>query len=106
MARYIDAEKLLAELSNDITRHYFLCDLVDKISCQPIVDLQKEEYCKNISDAHPCDEFICSECGLDCVDYAKVVYDEDSGDSFHMEFIFNFCPNCGKKIDMGDTNES
>lgn len=94
MARYIDAEKLLAELSNDITRHYFLCDLVDKISCQPIVDFKKEEYCTNLASDYPF-LFECSSCGWS---------DDDTttGDTNK----YNYCPNCGKKIDTGDTNES
>lgn len=45
----------------------------------------------NISDQHPVDEFICSECGFTTQGFDSYDPEEDA----HYEFIIKFCPNCG-----------
>lgn len=58
---------------------------------------RKEKNCKNITECHPVDEFICSECGLALQGYCKKVIDED-GDEYFFEFEIKYCPNCGAKV--------
>ncbi len=41
-----------------------------------------------------CDEFICSVCGVRLKDWVR--FDEEDNT---FEFDFNYCPNCGAKID-------
>lgn len=55
--------------------------------------------CKNISNQHPVDEFICSECKLIMRDLTRVEIDEDAdGDESYLEFEFRYCPRCGAKV--------
>lgn len=53
---------------------------------------------RNITENHPVDEFVCSECGFICEDWLEVVYDEETNDTNGREFEFKYCPNCGCKI--------
>lgn len=45
----------------------------------------------NLSEQHPADEFICSECGFTTQEFDSYDPEEDA----HYEFIIKFCPNCG-----------
>ena len=56
------------------------------------------EMARNISECHPVDEFICSDCGLIMRDLTRIEIDEDDGDEIEYEFEFSYCPRCGKKI--------
>lgn len=53
---------------------------------------------ENISENHPVDEFVCSECGLIVRDCGRYELDEDDGDEICYEFAFRFCPRCGVAI--------
>lgn len=57
----------------------------------------------NLSAVAWCDKLICSHCGIVLQDWVEVRYDEDMDDTTHHEYVFNYCPNCGAKID--DENE-
>lgn len=59
---------------------------------------EREKGCYNISDQHPVDEFICSECWVVIRDCQRYEYDEDSGDLSCCEFVYRYCPMCGKRI--------
>lgn len=60
---------------------------------------RKTEECENISENHPVDEFICSECGLITRENSRIEIDEDAdGDESQYEFEFRFCPRCGRKV--------
>lgn len=56
------------------------------------------EGCYNASNQHPVDEFICSECGVIIRDCQRYEYDEDSDDWSCYEFVYRYCPMCGKRI--------
>lgn len=43
-----------------------------------------------------CDQFVCSECGIELQDWQRVERIEDI--SYH-EYVFRFCPNCGAKME-------
>lgn len=54
--------------------------------------------CHNVNtDYAECDQFVCSNCGIELQDWHRVERDED-GDITHHEYEFNYCPNCGAKI--------
>ena len=55
--------------------------------------------CHNISsDYAECDQFVCSNCGIELQDWRRVERDEEDGDITYHEYIFNYCPNCGAKL--------
>ena len=72
-----------------------LAELEDKIEHGT---LKEEKTCTNISDMHPVDGFTCSECGISLEDYPEKEVDEESGDITYREYAFNYCPNCGAKV--------
>lgn len=41
-----------------------------------------------------CDQFVCSECGIELQDWHRVER-EDDGDIIYHEYTFKYCPNCG-----------
>lgn len=53
----------------------------------------------NLSAVAWCDKLICSHCGIVLQDWVEVRYDEDMDDTTHHEYVFNYCPNCGAKIE-------
>lgn len=78
-------------------------DIIDLIEYEPeIYVLQKEAdvapvvHGKNITDMHPVDEFICSECGIDLTEFCRYDPEEDVA----YEYEFKYCPNCGAKMDL------
>lgn len=44
-------------------------------------------------------QFVCSNCGIELQDWLRVEHDEDDGYTKYHEYEFNYCPNCGAKID-------
>ena len=55
------------------------------------------ETCRNLSEWHDVDEFICSKCGIILNGYAEVYYNEDDSTGLY-EFACEYCPNCGAKV--------
>ena len=54
--------------------------------------------CYNVGkDYAECDQFVCSNCGIELQDWRRVERDED-GEIVYHEYIFNYCPNCGAKL--------
>ncbi len=47
------------------------------------------------------DQFICSECGIHLQDWVRIDED-DYEDGIVHEYVFRFCPNCGKKLEEPD----
>ena len=55
--------------------------------------------CHNIgTDYAACDQFVCSNCGIELQDWRRVERDEDGEITYH-EYEFHFCPNCGAKLE-------
>lgn len=44
------------------------------------------------------DQFVCSECGIELQDWHSVERCEDGEVIFH-EYLFKFCPNCGRRVE-------
>lgn len=64
-----------------------------------IKPLLEETAVKNLSKVAGCDCFICSKCGIHLEEWSRYVYDEDREETYCYEYTFNFCPNCGHKIE-------
>ena len=65
-----------------------------------ILEQESCKKCHNInSDYAECDQFVCSNCGIELQDWLRVERDEDDGDITYHPYEFNYCPNCGAKID-------
>ena len=62
---------------------------------------QKEGHNCN-EDYADCDQFVCSECGIELQDWHRVERDEDDGDISYHDHVFRFCPNCGAKMRGGE----
>ena len=54
--------------------------------------------CHNLAAVADCDQWICSHCGINLTEWAKVVFDEDTNDTTYHEYCFKFCPECGHKV--------
>lgn len=56
--------------------------------------------CHNVNaDYAECDQFVCSNCGIELQDWHRVEHDEDNGDMLYHHYEFKYCPNCGARID-------
>lgn len=58
---------------------------------------ERKKVCFNAS-GYRASEFICSECGVIILDCQRHEYDEESGDLSCYEFVYRYCPMCGKRI--------
>lgn len=57
------------------------------------------EKCHNVNpDYAECDQFVCSNCGIELQDWHRVERDEDDGDVTYHQYEFKYCPNCGSFI--------
>lgn len=55
--------------------------------------------CENKNEDYAeCDQFVCSNCGIELQDWNRVERDEDDGDITYHEYGFDFCPHCGCKV--------
>lgn len=56
----------------------------------------KTDTCTNDGkDCSEYDQFVCSKCGIELLDWTRYIGDEC------YEYAFKFCPNCGRKIVEG-----
>ena len=70
---------------------------------EPCEDTHKK--CHNINpDYAECDQFVCSNCGIELQDWHRVERDEDGDVTYH-EYEFHFCPNCGADM-RGEQDEN
>lgn len=59
--------------------------------------------CHNVNpDYAECDQFVCSNCGIELQDWHRVERDEDDGDITYHGYEFQYCPNCGARVDNGE----
>ncbi len=102
MERFIDANKIKLTsqtLKDDEGEVYIpLSDVKNAIRQTPTEEVERVRHGTNISQCHPSDEFICSECGLTMKDICRYVTDEDSEDESCFEYVIKRCPECGAKI--------
>lgn len=57
---------------------------------------RKTDTCQNDGkDSPETDQFICSKCGIELLDWTRYIGDEC------YDYVFKFCPNCGRRIEEG-----
>lgn len=99
MSRYIDADNLIKKMQeryNDLSSgdgyyDHFTQGYEDALSTvenEPTADVQEVRHGKNICEDYP-SLFECSLCGW---------YDNDT--TTGNTSVYNYCPNCGAKIDL------
>jgi DNA-directed RNA polymerase subunit RPC12/RpoP len=87
--------------------YWYRCDNCNALA--PEADSPEEAYAaamkqerpkaKNIgTDYAEQDQFICSECGIHLQDWVRIDEDDYEDGVVH-EYVFRFCPNCGRRID-------
>lgn len=91
----IEREKLIG-LIKQVVHVYFAEDIADHLLAN---NLNFVEQGRNLTENHPVDEFICSECCFICEGWAEVIYDPEGDYLYHRECEFDFCPKCGSKIE-------
>lgn len=68
----------------------------------PLPDVVEVKHGRNITEMHPVDEFVCSECGFMLCDFTEIRIDEDTHYNSYHECYIKYCPNCGAKMDGGE----
>ena len=58
------------------------------------------------NDYADCDQFVCSECGIELQDWHRVERDIDDEDITYHEYTFKYCPNCGAEMSGGGEDEA
>ena len=89
MAEYIDRDEAICRFGE----RTWAAAVLENI---PAADVAPVVHGKNIGIEYAdCDQFVCSECGIELQGWYKVERDEDDGDVTYHEHTFNYCPNCG-----------
>ena len=71
---------------------------MDAIRVLPSVTPAPKKCHNENHDYAECDQFVCSNCGIELQDWHRVERDEDDGDVTYHEYEFKFCPNCGASM--------
>lgn len=67
------------------------------------LDERKTNTCTNDGEDYAeCDQFVCSECGIELQDWHRVERDMDDGEVSYHEYAFRYCPHCGRRIVEGN----
>ena len=86
------------ECRDDLADDEPCCVDADDIREAPSVQ-PKAKVGHNCNDEYAdCDQFVCSECGIELQDWNRVERDEDGYLTYH-EYTMRFCPNCGAKME-------
>lgn len=89
--------KIIYEIGEAPCRSCGINDVIDDIDSFPTSDdVKPVVYCTNVGEDYAeCDQFVCSNCGIELRNWFLVERDDDDGDETYHEYTFNFCPNCG-----------
>ena len=98
---YIEREEVREAFYMEFDEDY-ADDITDRL---PASDVQEVKHGKNLTKAHPVDEFICSECGYMTEDCTEKKYSQDGDYCYLCEYEYKFCPNCGAKMDKEENND-
>lgn len=105
--KQIQDKKFLEGKSRHCTMHYStkletLNNVLKTIDEIQETDVVPVIHATNLSALAWCDKLICSHCGIVLQDWVEVRYDENIDDTMYHEYVFNYCPNCGAKIEEGN----
>jgi len=82
------------ELADDDEKLKAITDLVNGVPSE----IPAPKKCHNVNKEYDdCDQFVCSNCGIELQDWLKVERDEDGDITFH-GYEFKHCPNCGARV--------
>ena len=88
MTEYIDRNALIEHIRKDplfdLVEQYGITGVIESF---PVADVQLVKHGKNLKEEYPT-LFQCSVCGCEDWDTSEVNYGE-----------YNYCPNCGAKMD-------
>lgn len=102
MPRYIDIEPVIAA-TKSMKFHFeaiSIDGIIDRLEAEPTADVVEVVHGENLSKLVHTSQFICSECGVVVQDWGRGVYDNPCFISVFFDMSFNFCPNCGVKIEQ------
>ena len=106
MAEYIDRAAIMRKIeeeSREWGEEYDTEQILGDIEDYPAADVVERKTWKNVAiEYDDCDQFVCSECGIELQDWHRVERDEDDGDVTYHEYRFRFCPHCGAQMIGGD----
>lgn len=98
----VSREAVLAIAGNsclDLDSYEDTKEFCDEINELPSVTPAPKK-CHNVNpDYAECDQFVCSNCGIELQDWHRVERDEDDGDITYHQYEFKYYPNCGARID-------
>ena len=79
-----------------------LREMLDELEAIPAADVAEVRHgLNNNTEYADCDQFVCSECGIELQDWRMVERDCDDGEAYYSDYVFRYCPNCGAKMDGG-----
>ena len=94
--------KMVYEIGEAPCRACRINDILDEVENCPAANVVERKIGKNVATEYDdCDQFVCSECGIELQDWRRVERDEDGLEVYH-EYRLRFCPSCGAKIKEGD----
>lgn len=100
---YEEVGEIVKALEDGITFKTGLEQILYDIEQMPSVTPAPKK-CHNINTNYDdCGQFVCSNCGIELQDWHRVERDEDDGDITYHQYEFNYCPNCGAKMDEGES---
>ncbi len=101
MTDYIERKALdkalaVAGALDSVKRRKAWVEAVCIVHDMPAADVAPVVHAENVTNAHPSDEFECSNCGLILRNYSRYDPEEDA----YYEFTdWNHCPRCGARMD-------
>lgn len=78
-----------------LTWNSFVKDTINSVEPSNVSSVKEAT---NDSEFDECDQFVCSNCGIELQSWVRIERDEDDGEETCHEYRFLYCPNCGAKI--------
>ena len=99
----ISRQAAIGAIMSELTYAHYPSWYAERLEQLPSVTPTNKK-CHNVNpDYAECDQFVCSNCGIELQDWHRVERDEDGDITYH-EYEFKYCPNCGADI-RGEQDE-